>query len=273
MYKNQKGFTLIELSIVVVVIALIVAGVVAGQSLVKQAKLRSVVNDFNKYKTAYNSFYLQYGGIPGDMTNAYDFWGDEGAVCADTRINVGGCNGDGDGYIGYGLKPANPIYLYAYSRDEEYKLWQFLALSGHIKGSYDGIRNADYKPGINVPTAPIGGATAVYRFGYGNKYERWTTPTNLNSNNIKGNNFLELAKVGSINTRVTVSILTTAEAKNIDSKIDDSLPHTGKLLGSTGSVMSGTVPAHCADLMTGNNEYILGSGDVVSCIIYLKMDK
>ena len=42
--SNRNGFTLIELSIVIVIIGLIVAGVVGGQALVKQAKLPSLKN-------------------------------------------------------------------------------------------------------------------------------------------------------------------------------------------------------------------------------------
>jgi len=72
--KSQKGFTLVELSIVIVIIGLIVAGVVGGQTLVKQAKLRSVIADVYKVQTALNAFYLEYAALPGDMPNASDFW-------------------------------------------------------------------------------------------------------------------------------------------------------------------------------------------------------
>ena len=45
MQNKQSGFTLVELSIVIVIIGLIVSGVVAGQSIVKAAKLKSVTTD------------------------------------------------------------------------------------------------------------------------------------------------------------------------------------------------------------------------------------
>ena len=67
---HQEGFTLIELSIVIVIIGLIVAGVVGGQTLVLQAKIRSQISDFNKYKIAYNTFQLEYNAIPGDFNQA-----------------------------------------------------------------------------------------------------------------------------------------------------------------------------------------------------------
>ncbi len=41
----KMGFTLIELSIVIVIIGLIVAGIIGGQSLVRQAKVRPIITN------------------------------------------------------------------------------------------------------------------------------------------------------------------------------------------------------------------------------------
>lgn len=60
----RQGFTLLELSIVIVIIGLIVAGISAGQSLVRQASLRSVISDVDKFRTAKNSFKLAYDANP-----------------------------------------------------------------------------------------------------------------------------------------------------------------------------------------------------------------
>jgi len=73
--KNRnKGFTLVELSIVIVLIGLIVAGVVGAQSLIKQAKLRSITSDMSNLKTAMNSFKLQYNAYPGDISNIQSYY-------------------------------------------------------------------------------------------------------------------------------------------------------------------------------------------------------
>ena len=72
--NKYNGFTLIELSIVIVIIGLIVAGVVGGQTLVKQAKLRSIITDVQKTQTIINTFFLEYGAMPGDMPNASNYW-------------------------------------------------------------------------------------------------------------------------------------------------------------------------------------------------------
>ena len=65
MKKNNKGFSLIELSIVLIILGLLVAGVTGGASLIKSAQLRSVVTEFTNYRTAYNSYYAQFGRVPG----------------------------------------------------------------------------------------------------------------------------------------------------------------------------------------------------------------
>lgn len=85
-YRNQKGFTLIELSIVVVVIALIVSGVIAGQSLVRQAELRDILSKSIIYKTAINTFLLKYNYLPGDMPGFSQYY-------------PGVVSGNGDGVV------------------------------------------------------------------------------------------------------------------------------------------------------------------------------
>ena len=64
---QQVGFTLIELSIVLVIIGLIVGGVLTGQDLIKAAEIRATVGQYEKYNTAVNTFRTKYNGIPGDL--------------------------------------------------------------------------------------------------------------------------------------------------------------------------------------------------------------
>ena len=66
--RTNTGFTLIELSIVIVIIGLIVAGVVGGQAIVKQSKLRSLISEIDLFHVSINSFYLEYNYLPGAYT-------------------------------------------------------------------------------------------------------------------------------------------------------------------------------------------------------------
>jgi prepilin-type N-terminal cleavage/methylation domain-containing protein len=157
---SKKGFTLIELSIVIVIIGLIVAGVVGGQELVKGAKLRGIIADIDKYRTAYNSFFLAYDDIPGDMTNAQDYFGS------------GVANGNGNGQI----------------RDSDaLAAWEHLAEAGLIEGTYTGTTDSgSYKSlGVNIPDASFA-PDAGYNFqdiaDFGNSIEI--------SSNVSCNNWL-----------------------------------------------------------------------------------
>jgi prepilin-type N-terminal cleavage/methylation domain-containing protein len=71
---KTSGFTLVELSIVLVIIGLIVGGVVGGQSLIKSAKITDLVSTIKETKVAVRAFDLQYDALPGDMANASDYW-------------------------------------------------------------------------------------------------------------------------------------------------------------------------------------------------------
>src|ERR1017187_6744999 len=65
-YRN-RGFTLIELSIVLVVIGLIVGGVLVGQDLIKAAQVRAEVTQLEKFNSAVNTFRVKYAYLPGDI--------------------------------------------------------------------------------------------------------------------------------------------------------------------------------------------------------------
>jgi prepilin-type N-terminal cleavage/methylation domain-containing protein len=70
-YKNiskYSAFSLIELSIVLIIMGLLVAGITGGASLIKTAKLKTIIDEIISIKTAYNTFYLQYGRVPGSTS-------------------------------------------------------------------------------------------------------------------------------------------------------------------------------------------------------------
>jgi prepilin-type N-terminal cleavage/methylation domain-containing protein len=64
----ERGFTLIELCIVLVIIGLIVGGVLVGRDLISAAAVRAQVSQIEKYNTAVNTFRAKYGALPGDIS-------------------------------------------------------------------------------------------------------------------------------------------------------------------------------------------------------------
>lgn len=84
----NRGFTLIELSIVLVIIGLLVGGILVGQSLIDSAKISNFVSLISESDAAVNAFEAKYNGLPGDHK---------------------GFGGNGDGYVARGIPHINCI--------------------------------------------------------------------------------------------------------------------------------------------------------------------
>ncbi len=84
--STQGGFTLVEIAIVLVIIGLLLGGILKGQEMITQAKIKNIVNDFNGITVAVTSYQDRYRAIPGDDRNATVRW---------TVQNPASGNGDG----------------------------------------------------------------------------------------------------------------------------------------------------------------------------------
>jgi prepilin-type N-terminal cleavage/methylation domain-containing protein len=62
--KKYSAFSLIELSIVLIIMGLLVAGITGGASLIKTAQLRSIVTETETYRVAFNTYYSQFNSAP-----------------------------------------------------------------------------------------------------------------------------------------------------------------------------------------------------------------
>jgi len=133
--RESKGFSLVELVIVLVVIGLIVAGIAAGSNILYAAKLNKVITELRNYEIAFDKFRIKYNYWPGDMQNATSYWG----VYNSSTNEKGVTNGDGsETYNSY---------------QERYQAWSHLAKSGMIIGDYNGYGGSYIQqfPLINVP--------------------------------------------------------------------------------------------------------------------------
>jgi len=218
---HKQAFSLVELSIVLVILGLLTGGVLTGQSLIRAAELRAVTTEHQKYQTAVMTFRDKYFAIPGDMRNATDFWGamTNCAVASPSGTGTETCNGDGDGIL--------DLASDASRTGERFGFWQQLSNAGLIEGTYTGIAGpdgeADAEPAINSPKSKLGEAmwatvnrqtiisSIFYQFNYGNTFEFGRPISN--------------------NTAYAVSI-SPEEAWNIDTKIDDGRPGTGKVMAT-----------------------------------------
>lgn len=216
----RKGFSLVELSIVLVILGLLVGGILAGQSLIRASELRAVGTESSRYRTAFLAFRDKYFAVPGDMLTATSVWGDDNTNCPDAAIangTPGTCNGNGDGNID---KPAA-----ASTTGENYQAWKQLALAGLIEGTYTGIVGSggvfNMIPSINTPSSKLGGGSwyVYWRNNTGGALFLQTTY----------NNVLQFGAVSANNENYAAAI-TPTEAWNIDTKLDDGQPGYGKVI-------------------------------------------
>ena len=88
MKQTQQGFTLVEIAIVLVIIGLLLGGILKGQEMITQAKIKNIVSDFSGVSAAYYGYQDRYRAIPGDDPNAATRW--TGAVAGGGNGQVGG---------------------------------------------------------------------------------------------------------------------------------------------------------------------------------------
>ena len=222
----KHAFTLLELSIVLVIIGLIVGGVTVGAEMIRQAELRSVTSDVQKIETALYTFKLKYNQRPGDMTNATDYWGIAGGdgendTCKNT-LSTGSeatCNGNGDGRVGRSGGSST-------SEDNEiYRAWQHLSNAGLWEGNFagksnGGVTTSQQLAGFNIPESKVTGG------GY--SYQHRENPTGISNQFPFTGHYIIFGAFP--NSPVGPNaILTPAEAFAIDTKNDDGKPGYGKV--------------------------------------------
>lgn len=138
-YFTQCAFTLVELSVSLVIIGLLVGGVLVGKDLIHVAELRSIHEDSRKFTTAVYAFRDKYIQLPGDITNASNYFGSVP-------------NGNGNSVIDYN----------GGSLGEEYYAWQHLSLAGLLAGTYTSATNSLPKSKISASAYRISFQTNVY---------------------------------------------------------------------------------------------------------------
>lgn len=215
---TRRGFTLIEISVVLVIIGLLVGAVLAGRDLIRAAELRGIISEVETYKTAVNTFNIKYNAIPGDMADARTIWGGK-ADCTDRTEFTSTCKGSNDGRITASTSiPSwgNEIFLF----------WQHLANAGLISGKFNGVEGTISQfagvPGTNSPGSKMTDAC------WGVMNQNFSNGSDTSTFYIDLGNFFAVGNPTISSWVGDNSILTPREAYNIDNKIDDGMPGTGK---------------------------------------------
>ena len=126
MKRNQSGFTLIEIAIVLVIIGLLLGGVLKGQELINSAKVKNLATDFRNIPVYIYGYQDKFKALPGDDLNVDSHLGGQCSTTSCKATTPAGAQGNGliDGFW-------NSTTV----TDESYLFWEHVRLAGLTSGS------------------------------------------------------------------------------------------------------------------------------------------
>ncbi len=139
MKRNQSGFTLIEIAIVLVIIGLLLGGVLKGQELINSARVKNLAMDFKNIPVYIYAYQDKYRALPGDDKAASTHLATTGVTIKD---------GNGDGVI-------DGAWNSSTATDESFNFWQHIRLAGIATGTTTTSDSA------YLPTNSLGGPIGV----------------------------------------------------------------------------------------------------------------
>jgi prepilin-type N-terminal cleavage/methylation domain-containing protein len=244
-HKTHAGFTLVELSMVLVIIGLITGSVLVGKDLIKIAQIRKQIKQFEYYETAIYAFRDKYAGYPGDIEDPSRFFTDITSVAGSIREGNGNdiVELDGDNYYDDNVN-------WDAKAGEARRLFPQLSEAGLVTESHDGSRfidrgiprtklneNAGFfiASSTNFEVDAGGRELDILQFRRGAN-AMWFVACNA------GNNSSVATPPGSAIPFNNVmfywddacGIFSSFDLRNLDTKIDDGLPLSGRLFGFGG---------------------------------------
>lgn len=245
---NRKAFTLVELAIVIVIIGLLVGGVLAGQELIKQAKIRAQIKQFQGYDAATLTFKSKYGYLPGDFP--WQKASQMGFFTASSASATIPPNGDGIVTDHNGTMPS--VSAWAEPRIFFIQLKQSNLIKSGVVATFDTTWDVD----IIFPSSEVGiGGIAATSMPDGGLYY-FLGPNVRNDTTSNNASWAYLANTPS---------LTPEDASSLDEKIDNGNPSQGLIRAVTRGLYPETTLNSC--LGATNTVYNIQSSAVACRII------
>lgn len=246
----KKGFTLVELSIVLVIIGLLISGLLVGQSMVKSARIKAQIKQIQQYDIALNNFKTLYKQIPGDCSNS---------LCPKTY------SGDNNGVLNRvsPLPAASPPDRFTW---EPYYFFIDMSTMGVLQELYQRIiQHYSCEKNEQFPEAAIGRGCLIA------------------TGNAAGDIYWAFTYKSSTTYEFTFSAMlaegnfSSTEALALDSKLDDGNPATGNVAvttstaeanGSTG--LPFTAETDSSTTCVYNSVYNVSVSDTNLCRLVIK---
>lgn len=244
---KAKGFTLIEMSIVLVIIGLIIGGILKGQEIIESSRQKATITQIDGVRSAVNSFVDLYNGVPGDYLRATNR-----IQALSTGTNV---NGTGDGRIGPAAVAAAATFSTASNAIathlENLNFFNHLAGAGLMGGVSVQTTVADqtfFGEGSLLPTAPIAGSgmSIINGTGFDGRVSHWMR--------------LHATVAG------PTVIISPKRSYEMDLKSDDGTPSAGDMQAATAA---GAQTANTCNGATAAVYNVLGQ--TANCILMFNM--
>ena len=204
--SEEKGFTLVELAIVMVIIGLLIGGILKGQEMINNAQVSATIAQMKGIDAATSTFRDMYDALPGDITNP------------GTRLvncTAAPCNTAGNGNSVLTNAPGSVA-------NENLSFWSHLNAADLLTG-IDGSATTAW--GFGVPATKVGGGLTVGYTANGALTNGYGTG--------RGGHWLMLQGVPGT---AASTVLEPGQAARIDRKMDDGAPNTGSVISSGAAV-------------------------------------
>lgn len=276
---RQQGFSLIEMSIVLVIIGLIVGGILVGKDLIRASGVRATLTQIEKFNTAANTFFEKYGYLPGDIPA-----GPAAQFGFAPRGQYPG-EGDGNGSLqGNWQNTPGGNLGYVFTDGETVMFWVDLSKAGLIDGGFSTASSTVAAGTVTLTSTPnIDAYFPQAKLGKGNYIYVSDTLLTLGGTSVQRNYFglAGVSEIGNVSgcdgCIATSALLTVAEAYSIDNKIDDGLPYNGNVTAVWLNPFPGFVNAAASNsaitCMNYSNTYSIkyNNGAGVNCALAFRM--